>query len=170
MLTDCEYIFVYGTLRRGARRSLEHLAPKKVTYWGRGWVNGLLYLVHDWDYAYPGLIMPPACGEVVYGEVYGVNPDALGNMLALLDEYEGCGPHDSQPHEYRREQVAVQLMDHVVNPIVNSSGEQVTNPSGKQIEDKIANRTQVNCWVYLYNWPIAPAMLHLASGDFLNPS
>jgi len=60
-------------------------------------------------------------------------------VLEKLDYYEGIGDVYPQPHEYIRELVAVET-----------------------------DRGLVNCWVYLYNWPVK-GYQQIVSGDYLNP-
>lgn len=58
-------------------------------------------------------------------------------FLAALDDYEGCGPDAEQPAEYRRLIQNVTLLD------------------GSNVE----------AWVYVYNWPVAK-LQRIASGRF----
>lgn len=72
----------------------------------------------------------------VRGEVYALRD--LGVTLARLDEYEGCGPNASRPHEFQRvERVAV-----------------------------LDSGAAVRVWVYLYRGSIA-GRREIPSGDYV---
>lgn len=123
-------LFVYGTLRRSAAHPMHALLRESASLLGDARVRGVLHRVA----AYPGLVLDPAAGWV-HGELYRVR--AL-DVLARLDEYEGAGPLDPEPHEYRRIRTVVQQTD------------------GQEHE----------AWVYVYAWPTAGFPI-IASGDFL---
>jgi gamma-glutamylcyclotransferase (GGCT)/AIG2-like uncharacterized protein YtfP len=76
-------------------------------------------------------------GEVVHGEIYALH-NHLHYILRVLDEYEGCGPDDPQPTEFRRERVTIFL----------ETGQ------------------EVSAWVYLYNRPTSELEV-IPSGDYL---
>jgi gamma-glutamylcyclotransferase (GGCT)/AIG2-like uncharacterized protein YtfP len=50
---------------------------------------------------YPGLVLSSDAHSIVYGEVYELKPELAARVLAILDDYEGCGASDPIPHEYR---------------------------------------------------------------------
>jgi gamma-glutamylcyclotransferase (GGCT)/AIG2-like uncharacterized protein YtfP len=58
--------------------------------------------------AYPGMSLSSPTGHVK-GEVYEVHPHHWTRVIQKLDEYEGCGDSDPEPHEYRRQQVQAEL-------------------------------------------------------------
>ena len=96
-------LFVYGTLRKDAKRSRHHLLGPDAHLVGRARTRGRLHDLGE----YPGLV---PCGDRdawVYGEVYELeDPDAA---LARLDDYEGCSPQDPEPHEFEREKLDAEL-------------------------------------------------------------
>lgn len=96
-------LFVYGTLRAGARHPMHALVSQGGQSLGAGRVQGRLLRV-DW---YPGLVLSGPTGWVL-GEVWRLR-DAT--VLEPLDRYEGCGPEDPRPHEYDRVRVQVQMAD-----------------------------------------------------------
>lgn len=49
---------------------------------------------------YPGLVSSREPRGWVRGEVYAL--ERPSEMLARLDDYEGCGPNDAPPHEFER--------------------------------------------------------------------
>lgn len=91
---SADRLFVYGSLRRSAGHPMGELLSASAVLEGDAVVRGRLYVV-DW---YPGLVLDEA-GDLVHGELWRL-VDA--SVLARLDEYEGCGKSDPQPHEFRR--------------------------------------------------------------------
>lgn len=125
-------LFVYGTLRRSPAHPMHALLRESASLLGHARVRGVLYRVA----AYPGLVLDAQAGWVL-GELYRVRaPD----VLARLDEYEGAGPLDPEPHEYRRIRTVVQ---HLRGP-------------------------KHEAWLYEYRWSTAGLPI-IASGDFLRP-
>lgn len=121
-------IFVYGTLRPGGS------AEARMTGHGR-WLGparaaGRLYRIAH----YPGFIAGDA-GDWVTGALFEADDPVA--LLAALDTYEGCGPDDPAPQEYRRARIAV-LYEGVVR----------------------------QAWTYLYTWPVDEGA-QIADGDFL---
>ena len=84
---------------------------------------------------YPGVVDSLAPEEKVLGDVFEIPTDPA--FLARLDAFEGCGPEDPQPHEYRR----------VIRPAATGKG-------------------VLQTWIYLYNWPL-DGKRRIESGDFL---
>ena len=126
-----EHLFVYGTLREGRRDALAQRLRREAVLIGTGLLAGRLYKV-GW---YPAFVDSCVHGEVVYGDIYRL-PREPG-LLKELDDYEGCGENDPEPHEYRREKRRVSL------------GEEV-----------------IDAWIYVYQWSLEGKSLIL-SGDFL---
>jgi gamma-glutamylcyclotransferase (GGCT)/AIG2-like uncharacterized protein YtfP len=89
-------VFVYGTLRRGEQRDINHLTPAPV-WLGSGRVSGTLYDLGS----YPGLLL--GVGGDVFGEVYQVTAP----LECLLDEVEEVWPQNSG--EYSRQHGLVTL-------------------------------------------------------------
>jgi gamma-glutamylcyclotransferase (GGCT)/AIG2-like uncharacterized protein YtfP len=96
-----DWLFVYGSLRSDAGHAMHGVLAAAGERVDAGWVRGRLYAV-AW---YPGLVLDDGAGEV-HGEVWRLR-DA--SVLARLDSYEGCGPDDAPPHEFRRERTQVRL-------------------------------------------------------------
>lgn len=96
-------LFVYGTLRRDSRHELYHLLAKNARFVGEGAAPGKLFDLGE----YPGMI-PDRSGRVL-GELYQIDHERWPDVIARLDEYEGCGSGDPPPHEYRRELIDVLL-------------------------------------------------------------
>ncbi len=90
-------LFCYGTLRHDVPNSRFDLLDGHVAFIGRGRVHGRLYDLGD----YPGLrLLPGGNTRIVHGLVYRLKDPA--STIPLLDDYEGCGPANPMPHEYRR--------------------------------------------------------------------
>lgn len=98
-----DYLFVYGTLRRGSKSEMYRLLARCADFMDDATYQGKLYRV---DY-YPGMIPSDHTQDVVHGEVYRLRrPDIV---LSRLDEYEECGPGFPEPTEYVRRKEYVKL-------------------------------------------------------------
>jgi len=126
-----EHLFVYGTLREGRDDALAQRLNREAALLGTGALQGRLYRI-DW---YPGFIDSREDGECVYGDLYRLSEKA--ELLKALDDYEGCGENDPEPHEYRREKRMVRLGD-----------------------------KEVEAWVYVYNWSLDGKDM-IPGGNFL---
>lgn len=100
---NLDYIFVYGTLRRGANSEMHQLLAKYAEFIDDATYQGKLYKV---DY-YPGAVPSDDPNDVVQGEVYLLHRADIG--LALLDQYEEFGPEFPEPNEYIRRKQTVAL-------------------------------------------------------------
>ena len=88
------YVFVYGTLRCGELRDINHLEPAPL-FMGEGQISGTLYDLGN----YPGVRL--GGGQCVQGEVYQISPE----LERQLDDIEEVWPQ--QTGEYGRREVAV---------------------------------------------------------------
>ncbi|OPF91450.1 gamma-glutamylcyclotransferase family protein [Rhodopseudomonas palustris] len=123
-------LFVYGTLMRGYDHPMARLLSSNAEFLGAASIPGRLYLVRH----YPGLVPSDDPADRVHGEVFRLHrPD---EVLAQLDDYEGCGPRD-QRAEYRREIACVTL----------------------------EGGTELDAFVYYFNWDVA-RLPHIATGRF----
>lgn len=100
-----DLIFVYGTLRAGYAHETQTLLGRRADLVSGASVRGVLYDLGD----YPGLVVGASDTDSVRGDVYRLHPPTADETLRLLDAYEGCGPDDPEPHEYRRDRVPVRL-------------------------------------------------------------
>ena len=100
-----EYLFAYGTLRRGL--SPDYLLPvvSRLVVVGEGFVAGVLYDLGE----YPGAVLDAEAGTQVFGTVF-VLP-AEHEVLAALDGYEGFYPDSLESSLFVRELHPVELMD-----------------------------------------------------------
>ena len=94
-MKNCNYLFVYGTLRNGFENEYVKFLQKQNEYIGRGYFFGQLYDAG----AYPGAICDPTCTEKVYGDIILLKSE---DTLDRLDIYEGIDEATPQPHEYKR--------------------------------------------------------------------
>jgi gamma-glutamylcyclotransferase (GGCT)/AIG2-like uncharacterized protein YtfP len=100
-----DYLFVYGTLMRGARHPMGALLAEHAEFVGEAVFQGRLYRIGR----YPGAVASAAPGDEVFGEVFRLHRAA--DVLARLDVYEGCGPDWPQPTEFARARHRVMLAD-----------------------------------------------------------
>lgn len=98
-----EYLFVYGTLRRGCQHPMHTVLAADSRYAGIAHYQGLLYRVSH----YPGVVPSDNPAQQVVGEVYQLLKPA--QTLAELDRYEECSADFPAPREYRRELQLVTL-------------------------------------------------------------
>jgi gamma-glutamylcyclotransferase (GGCT)/AIG2-like uncharacterized protein YtfP len=124
-------LFVYGTLMRGYDHPMARLLSDNADYLGAATMPGRLYQVAH----YPGLIEAAAACDRVVGDVFRLHRPA--ELLAQLDDYEGCGEGCEQPAPYRREVTRVTLL------------------AGGEVE----------AYVYIYNWDVE-GLPHIVSGRF----
>jgi len=129
-----ERLFVYGTLRKHADHSMHEVLSRYSTHVSEGRIWAELYDLGE----YPGVTLPPDCRTFVVGELYELNPATLAQAWRELDEYEGCGPTNPQPHEYERRLVRVMLVDGI----------------------------ETEAWAYVL-LALPPGAVRIPSGDFL---
>lgn len=102
-MTAPEYLFVYGTLRRGSDNEMYRLLATHARFLAEGWFNGRLYQV-TW---YPGAIPSALPQDKVHGEVYELPEPA--HLLPSIDDYEECSEQYPEPREYRREKCSISI-------------------------------------------------------------
>ena len=112
MDTEPKHIFVYGALRDDPHHGMYHVLARSAAFAGDGSVNARLYDLGE----YPGIVMSSSHEDIVIGEVYELDPNDAPSVLRVLDDYEGLGPNDPAPHEYRRTVVQVRLTDGRIVP------------------------------------------------------
>ena len=100
-------LFVYGTLRDDPAHEVFRVLARNAEFIGEATVSGRLYDLGE----YPGLVLSPGGPDRVKGELYRLNESTAGSTLTVLDDYEGMGPSDPLPHEYRRALVTADLAD-----------------------------------------------------------
>lgn len=78
-----EYLFVYGTLKRGHQLKEGNNLLKGSNFIGFGKINGNLFNLG----AYPGLIISKSDDSWVFGEVFELRNPA--KTFRIIDQYEG---------------------------------------------------------------------------------
>lgn len=134
MDTSKQLLFVYGTLRKGSNHAMQRVLAQHSQYFGDGQIDAELFDLGS----YPGIMLHPIGYRRTLGDLIALNSGEEMEILALLDEYEGCGPYDPEPHEYRRQRV------------------RITNSHGDNVE----------AWAYVLQTLPSTAVL-IPSGDFL---
>jgi len=102
-----EILFVYGTLRKDVLHEMFHILAKYASFLGGATVRGCLYDLGT----YPGMVLSDDPTKEVFGELYRVRRENWDEVIAVLDDYEGCGPKDAEPHEYNRSIVTAKTRD-----------------------------------------------------------
>ena len=89
-----DLLFVYGTLRRGSDHQNAARLARESSWLGTATLVGTLYRV-SW---HPALVLQGE--DTVTGDLLRLTDP--GASLPWLDSFEGCGPDDPPPHDYRR--------------------------------------------------------------------
>lgn len=129
-----QILFIYGTLRRDLMHDLADVLVRDASFLGKGRVRGRLFSLGS----YPGMVPSESYSDVIRGELYEVPAEKWEKVIELLDAYEGCGPDDPRPHEYRRQLV------------------EATTNSGRKLR----------AWAYVLNRPVT-GLEEIPSGDYL---
>jgi gamma-glutamylcyclotransferase (GGCT)/AIG2-like uncharacterized protein YtfP len=91
-MSNGNYLFVYGTLRRDVDNSMRHLLAPHADFVSKATYQGKLYYLGN----YPGAVPSGRSSDIVSGELYALHDH---QYLKRLDEYEGS--------QFRRTQVSV---------------------------------------------------------------
>jgi gamma-glutamylcyclotransferase (GGCT)/AIG2-like uncharacterized protein YtfP len=126
-----DLLFVYGTLMRGFDHPMARRLEQNAEFLGAAHCAGRLYLVRH----YPGLVYSDDPADRVFGELFRLAQPH--DLLAKLDDYEGCGATAAPPHEFVR----------ATRPVTAGDG------------------TEHQAFVYLYNWPL-DGLPRIADGRF----
>jgi gamma-glutamylcyclotransferase (GGCT)/AIG2-like uncharacterized protein YtfP len=124
-------VFVYGTLRRGYGGVMSNWLARYAGYLGAATVRGRLYDTGS----YPALVTSSRPDERVAGDLYLLSKP---QQLAKLDRFEGIGPGQRRPYEYRRDWL------------------DVTDERGERL----------GAWVYVYAWS-TNGLRRISGGDYL---
>ncbi|WP_439697678.1 gamma-glutamylcyclotransferase [Mucilaginibacter sp. AW1-7] len=124
------YLFVYGTLLAQGNPYAAYL-QQHCRLVGEGKFRGRLYDIGE----YPAAINDINSNLFVYGSIYLMD-DAV-EILSVIDEYEGIGPSEPEPHEYTRSLTNIETENGIVA-----------------------------CWVYIYKWPLE-GKFQITKGDYL---
>lgn len=103
MASECDRLFVYGSLRKGFHHPAYQYISDYFRFVSDARVRGSL---HDMG-EFPAAI-PSDLEEYVIGELYELNhKDQFGWAFAQLDDYEGLNAEEDEPVYYRRDKVLV---------------------------------------------------------------
>jgi len=100
-----EYLFVYGTLRKDVGNAMSQVLVRHTRFVGDATFQGKLFDLGN----YPGAIPSDNAQDLVHGEAYALEPLIQNQVLARLDEYEGCSVRSETLSEFRREHVMITL-------------------------------------------------------------
>ncbi len=90
-----DYIFVYGTLKKGYRAN--YMIEKIARYVDKAKIHGIMYNLGS----YPGIL--ENSNSFVYGEIYEIKDL---DTLKEIDRYEGCDPNDPDSLFVRKRTIA----------------------------------------------------------------
>jgi gamma-glutamylcyclotransferase (GGCT)/AIG2-like uncharacterized protein YtfP len=110
-------LFVYGTLNPDRAPAALRKDVARFKLIGKGAVRGKLLNLGS----YPGLLLDHLNAESIPGHIFAIPDDP--ELLARLDDYEGCLPNSPQSSLVLRQQVEVTREDGVPE----------------------------TCWIYVYN-------------------
>jgi gamma-glutamylcyclotransferase (GGCT)/AIG2-like uncharacterized protein YtfP len=99
-----EYLFVYGTLRRGQGNEFFDVLARGARFVGDASTQARMYAIGD----YPGAVPSTDTRDRVRGELFELSS---GDVLRLLDKYEECAPDDPDPKPFVRSKIDVSMED-----------------------------------------------------------
>lgn len=117
-------LFIYGTLLRGMQNPMAERLAHEASFVAEATFAGKMYLVHDGDRVYPGVIASAETQDCVYGEIFQLKQPTVS--FQFLDAYEMCSAEYPPPQAYLRCEVLVNTL------------------SGQPTQT----------WIYLYRWPV----------------
>ncbi len=122
-MQQTNYLFVYGSLRRGLRSpAYEYIGPF-FDYIGIAKVKGILYDMGDYPVALPA----PDSNNYLVGELYRLkNDEQYDWAFAQLDDYEGVLTEPGETAAYYRKIVPVYYNDEVIAAYIYWYNGQVT--------------------------------------------
>ena len=104
MITDSDYLFVYGTLRPSHENPFARYLRQHSRYVSEGTFPGLLIDLGN----YPGAVFQQGSHQKVWGSIYHIEQHKQ-TLLTYLDDYEGIGSESIQPVEYSRTLVPISV-------------------------------------------------------------
>lgn len=106
-----EYLFVYGSLRKGYGHAMYRFVEAHFIWISAARVKGVLHDAGEYPAAMPA--EPPA---FIAGELYRLKADSIADdVWQHLDDYEGLFPLPGEVPLFRREQTIVQTGNDFVN-------------------------------------------------------
>lgn len=135
------FLFVYGTLKRGTEAKMSHFLARYADYYRDGTWQGRLYRLNG----YPGAIPSDDPNDVIHGEVFRLRQPT--RALSGLDEYE-----ETASGLFRREVFPITVQEFV------AGGDTETQTSHHKT-------VVIRAWVYIYNKAI-DGKARIESGRF----
>jgi gamma-glutamylcyclotransferase (GGCT)/AIG2-like uncharacterized protein YtfP len=123
-------LFVYGTLLDLDNKYGIYLRDNS-RFYAAGKIKGKLYDIGE----YPGAVLLREGNEYICGTILQI--DNSGDVLAVIDLYEGFGDDQPQPNEFIR----------ILTEAETGVG-------------------TINCWIYLYNLPV-DGLVAIRDGQYL---
>lgn len=97
-----DYLFVYGTLKKGQAPSEIAGTVEKLKYVGDGYIHGRLYNLG----VYPGAVVDRGIRNKVFGQIFELPADT-DSVLPALDKYEDFDPKRENKNLFIRRRVKV---------------------------------------------------------------
>lgn len=98
-----EYLFVYGTLRKGFQNSMYQCLVRNAVFTGKAGFQGKLFDLGG----YPGAVYSENSSDWVHGDVFLLREPET--VFHHLDVYEECSSAHPEPTEFKREKLDVRL-------------------------------------------------------------
>ncbi|MEO7313035.1 MAG: gamma-glutamylcyclotransferase family protein [Chitinophagaceae bacterium] len=98
-----DYLFVYGTLRRGVEISINKEIGGDVEWVSKSEIKGALYDIGE----YPGATKSPGNKSTIRGDIFRLNN--AKKVLKTLDAYEGFYPDKLSTSEYLRKKESIEM-------------------------------------------------------------
>ncbi len=124
--TSHQFLFVYGSLRRGANHPASSVIREYAKYICNGKCRGLLFMAEG----YPAAVFSDDSSDFIEGELYRlINPK---KVFRTLDRYEGYDPNNTAQSLYLRQKTKIHCRSrslHTVSAwiyLYNRSTEQLT--------------------------------------------
>ncbi len=100
-----DYLFVYGTLRRGFENPMAELLARQADFVGLGHFQGRLYDLGS----YPGVEASFRSADTVVGDVYRLRRPRY--LLNQFDRYEGYDSRNQARSLYLRQNVVITMAE-----------------------------------------------------------
>lgn len=101
-MADTDFLFVYGTLKKGFQNETASYLHSTQEFAGSGFFYGVMVRISY----YPGAVYLPEKESKVHGHLFRIR-DQKEDLFARLDFYEGVGDQFAKPGEFIRSVVPV---------------------------------------------------------------
>lgn len=114
-----QYLFVYGTLRKGLAPLEIAETVEKLKFVGEGFIYGSLYDLGE----YPAALL--GASDKVFGEIFELPDDK--RVLQKLDEYEGFYPNSREKSLYVRKRTTAYVGNEKLRTWIYESNQDLSN-------------------------------------------